>query len=102
MTAKHIVLRAVYVMGLMAGMSLTWVVNVSGPAIHPPIGTPLPDPPQVFRHSSFGLSTTRQQVRGYVARRARPLIRSSFYPWTKQLEIEVPPPPAVIDFGPFC
>jgi malonate decarboxylase alpha subunit len=23
-------------------------------------------------------------------------------PWTKQLEIEVHPPPAVIDFGPFC
>ena len=43
MTAKHLVLRAMYVMGLMAGMSLTWVVNVSGHAIHPPIGTPLPD-----------------------------------------------------------
>ena len=23
-------------------------------------------------------------------------------PWAKQLEIEVHPPPAVIDFGPFC
>jgi hypothetical protein len=63
MTAKHVVLRAVYVMGLMAGFSLTWVVNVRGHAIHPPIGTPLPDPHRCFRHSSFGLSTTQQQVR---------------------------------------
>jgi hypothetical protein len=31
-----------------------------------------------------------------------PLIRSSFSPWTKQLEIEAHPPRAVIDFGTFC
>jgi hypothetical protein len=62
MTAKHVVLRAMYVMGLMAGMSLTWVVNVSGHAIHPPIGTPLPDPPQVF--SPFELRAINDPATG--------------------------------------
>jgi hypothetical protein len=68
MAAKHIVLRAVYVMGLMAGMSLTWVVNVSGPAIHPPIATPLPDPPQVF--SSFELRAINDAATGKGIRRS--------------------------------
>ena len=61
MTAKH-VLRAVHVMGLTAGMSLTWVVNVSGHAIHPPIGTPLPDPTQVF--SPFELRAINDPATG--------------------------------------
>ena len=46
MIAKHIV-RAVYVVGLMAGLSIIWTANVNGQSIHPPIGTPLPDLPQV-------------------------------------------------------
>src|ERR1700733_262810 len=61
-TAKHVVLRAMYVIGLMAGMSLTWAVNVSGHAIHPPIGTPLPDPPQVF--SPFELRAINDPATG--------------------------------------
>ena len=61
MTAKH-VLRAVHVIGLTAGMSLTWVVNVSGHAIHPPFGTPLPDPPQVF--SPFELRAINDAATG--------------------------------------
>ena len=62
MTAKHVVLRAKYVMGLMAGLSLTWVVNVCGQAIHAPIGTPLPDPPQVF--SPFELRAINDPTTG--------------------------------------
>src|ERR1700751_1572881 len=46
MIAKRI-LRAIHVMGLLAGMSIIWTANVNGQSIHPPIGTPLPDPPQV-------------------------------------------------------
>ena len=46
MIAKHI-LRAIYVMGLLAGMSIIWTANVNGQSIHPPIGTPLPDLQQV-------------------------------------------------------
>ena len=46
MIAKEI-LRTVHQMGLMAAMSIIWIANVNGQSIHPPIGTPLPDPPQV-------------------------------------------------------
>ena len=46
MIAKH-VLRVACEMGLVAGISIMWTANVSGQAIQPPIGTPLPDPPQV-------------------------------------------------------
>jgi hypothetical protein len=46
MIAKHIV-RAVHVIGLMAGLSIIWTAKVNGQSIHPPIGTPLPDLPQV-------------------------------------------------------
>jgi hypothetical protein len=46
MIAKH-VLRAVHEIGLMAGISIMWTANVSGQTIQPPIGTPLPDLPQV-------------------------------------------------------
>src|ERR1700722_11604056 len=46
MIAKHI-LRAIHEMGLLAGMSIIWTANVNGQSIHPPIGTPLPDPQQV-------------------------------------------------------
>ena len=46
MIATHI-LRAVHLMGLMAGISIIWTANVSGQTIQPPIGTPLPDLPQV-------------------------------------------------------
>jgi hypothetical protein len=34
----------------MAGISIIWTANVSGQAIHLPIGTPLPDLPQVVSH----------------------------------------------------
>jgi hypothetical protein len=46
MIAKHIV-RAVHVIGLMAGLSIIWTAKVNGQSIHPPIGAPLPDLPQV-------------------------------------------------------
>jgi hypothetical protein len=36
MIAKHIV-RAVHVIGLMAGLSIIWTANVNGQSIHPPI-----------------------------------------------------------------
>jgi hypothetical protein len=46
MIAKHI-LRAVHEIGLMAGISIMWTANVSGQTIQTPIGTLLPDLPQV-------------------------------------------------------
>ena len=82
MTAKYVVLRAMYVMGLMAGMSLTWAVNVSGHAIHPSIGTPLPDPPQVF--SPFELRAINHPATGkgvfvFEGHEVPPVIRA--VPW---------------------
>jgi suppressor of ftsI len=46
MIAKHIV-RAVHVIELMAGRSIIWTANINAQSIHPPIGTPLPELPQV-------------------------------------------------------
>jgi hypothetical protein len=46
MIAKQI-LRAVHEVGFTAGISIICVANVNGQSIHPPIGTLLPDPPQV-------------------------------------------------------
>jgi FtsP/CotA-like multicopper oxidase with cupredoxin domain len=61
MIAKH-VLRAVHEIGLMAGISIMWTANVSGQAIQPPIGTPLPDPPQVV--SPFELRAINDPATG--------------------------------------
>ena len=52
MIAKQL-LRAVREVKLTAGISIICVANVNGQSIHPPIGTPLPDPPQVV--NSFEL-----------------------------------------------
>ena len=41
------VLRAVHEIGLMAGLSIIWIAKVNAQAIYPPIGTPLPDSPEV-------------------------------------------------------
>jgi FtsP/CotA-like multicopper oxidase with cupredoxin domain len=46
MIAKHIS-RTLHWMGLMAGISIIWIPNANGQSIHAPIGTPLPDQPQV-------------------------------------------------------
>src|ERR1700741_5685200 len=52
MIARHI-LRAIHQMELMAAISIIWTANVDCQSIHPPIGAPLPDPPQVV--TSFEL-----------------------------------------------
>ena len=61
MIAKR-VLRAVYKVGLMAGVSIVWTANVNCQSIHPPIGTPLPDPPQVV--SPFELRAINDPATG--------------------------------------
>jgi hypothetical protein len=55
MIAKY-VLRAVHEMGAHGGHLTHWTANVSGQAVQPRIGTPLPDPPQVV--SPFVLRAT--------------------------------------------
>jgi hypothetical protein len=61
MIAKR-VLRAVYEVGLMVGISIIWTANVSGQAIQPLIGTPLPDLPQVV--SPFELQAINDPATG--------------------------------------
>jgi hypothetical protein len=61
MIAKHIV-RAVHVIGLMAGRSIVWTANINGQSIHPPIGTPLPELPQVV--SPFELQAINDRATG--------------------------------------
>jgi hypothetical protein len=68
MIAKQI-LRAVHEVGLTAGISIICVANVNGQSIHPPIGTPLPDPPQVVNSFELQLSMIRQQVRAHFSLR---------------------------------
>jgi hypothetical protein len=61
MIAKHI-LRTVHSMGLMAGISIIWAANINGQSIHPPNGTPLPDPPQIG--TSFELKAINDSATG--------------------------------------
>jgi len=61
MIAKQI-LRAVHEVGLTAGISIICAANVNGQSIHPPIGTLLPDPPQVV--NSFELQAINDPATG--------------------------------------
>src|ERR1700683_3431925 len=61
MIARHI-LRAIHQMELMAAISIIWTANVDCQSIHPHIGTPLPDPPQVV--TSFELQAITDPATG--------------------------------------
>src|SRR6201987_3921300 len=61
MIARHI-LRAIHQMELMAAISIIWTANVDCQSIQPPIGTPLPDPPQVV--TSFELQAINDPATG--------------------------------------
>jgi FtsP/CotA-like multicopper oxidase with cupredoxin domain len=61
MIAKRI-LRAVHRLGLMAGITIIWTAHVNGQSIHPSIGTPLPQPPQVA--TSFELHAINDPATG--------------------------------------
>ena len=61
MIARHIS-RAIHQMELMAAISIIWTANVDCQSIHPPIGTPLPDPPQVV--TSFELQAINDPATG--------------------------------------
>src|SRR5260370_32634889 len=61
MIAKQI-LRAVHEIGLMAAISIIWIAKINAQAIYPPIGTPLPDPPQVV--SPFELRAINDPTTG--------------------------------------
>jgi suppressor of ftsI len=61
MISKHI-LRAVHEIGLMAAISIIWIAKINAQAIYPPIGTPLPDPPQVV--SPFELRAINDPTTG--------------------------------------
>jgi hypothetical protein len=61
MIAKHS-LRAIHEIGLMAGISIILTANANGQSIHPPIGTPLSDPPQVV--TSFELQAINDPATG--------------------------------------
>jgi FtsP/CotA-like multicopper oxidase with cupredoxin domain len=56
------ILRAVHEVGFTAGISIICVANVNGQSIHPPIGTLLPDPPQVV--NSFELQAINDPATG--------------------------------------
>jgi suppressor of ftsI len=79
MIAKHI-LRAIHEMGLLAGMSITWAANLNGQSIHPPIGTPLPDPQQVV--TSIELKAINDPATGkgafvFEGREVPPVVRAA-------------------------
>src|SRR5580692_8248672 len=61
MIAKQL-LRAVHDVRLTAGISIICVATVNGQSIRPPIGTPLPDPPQVV--TSFELQAINDPATG--------------------------------------
>ena len=61
MIAKQIG-RAVHEVGLTAGISIICVATVNGQSLRPPIGTPLPDPPQVV--TSFELQAINDPATG--------------------------------------
>jgi hypothetical protein len=61
MISKY-VLRDVHEIGLMAGISIILIAKVNAQAIYPPIGTPLPDPPQVV--SPFELRAINDPATG--------------------------------------
>src|ERR1700723_1796273 len=61
MIAKQF-LRAVHEVGVTAGISIICIANVNGQSIHPPIGTLLPDPPQVV--NSFELQAINDPATG--------------------------------------
>jgi FtsP/CotA-like multicopper oxidase with cupredoxin domain len=79
MIAKHI-LRAIHEIGLLAGMSIIWTANVNGQSIHPPIGTPLPDPQQVV--TSIELKAINDPATGkgafvFEGREVPPVVRAA-------------------------
>ena len=79
MIARHI-LRAIHQMGLLAGMSIIWTANVNGQSIHPPIGTPLPNPQQVV--TSIELKAINDPATGkgafvFEGREVPPLVRTA-------------------------
>jgi FtsP/CotA-like multicopper oxidase with cupredoxin domain len=79
MIAKHI-LRAIHEMGLLARMSIIWTANVNGQSIHPPIGTPLPDPQQVV--TSIELKAINDPATGkgafvFEGREVPPVVRAA-------------------------
>ena len=61
MIAKQL-LKAVREVGLTAGISIICVAHIDGQSIHPPIGTVLPDPPQVV--NSFELQAINDPATG--------------------------------------
>ena len=61
MIPKH-ALRALHEVAYIAGISIVWTLNVSGQAIQPAIGTPLPDLPQVV--SPFELRAINDSATG--------------------------------------
>jgi FtsP/CotA-like multicopper oxidase with cupredoxin domain len=78
MIAKHI-LTVIRSMRLMAVISIIWTANVNGQSINPPIGTPLPDPPQIV--TSFELHAINDPARDdgafvFEGREVPPVIRA--------------------------
>src|SRR5271154_5985116 len=78
MIAKHS-LRAIHEIGLMAGISIILTANANGQSIHPPIGTLLPDPPQVV--TSFELQAINDPATGkgafvFEGHRVPPVVRA--------------------------
>src|ERR1700751_1079511 len=78
MIARHI-LRAIHQMELMAAISIIWTANVDCQSIQPPIGTPLPDPPQVV--TSFELQAINDPATGkgafvFEGHRVPPVVRA--------------------------
>src|SRR6202451_1598655 len=61
MIAKQL-LRAVHEVGLTAGISIICVATVNGQSLRPPIGPPVPDPPQVV--TSFELQAINDPATG--------------------------------------
>jgi hypothetical protein len=79
MIARHI-LRAIHRMELMATISIIWTANVDCQSIHPPIGTPLPDPQQVV--TSIELKAINDPATGkgafvFEGREVPPVVRAA-------------------------
>src|SRR5260370_4720070 len=78
MIAKQI-LRAVHEIGLMAAISIIWIAKVNAQAIYPPIGTPLPDTPQVvspFELRAINDPTTGKGVVVFEGHEVPPVVRA--------------------------
>src|SRR6201993_4581509 len=78
MIAKHSV-RDIHEIGLMAELSTFLPANPNGKSIHPPVGTLLPDPPQVV--TSFELQAINDPATGkgafvFEGHRVPPVVRA--------------------------